>query len=172
MRTKIVSVITALSLIFGLSACGNDLFTDAPVTTVKKQVLNIPSNANEAGGYWLYDIMDDNRGAFVFLIGASQNDISTLTVRCERTSGGDKLEVFWYFPNGLVFGRVTVKYGLGNYVLDHKRIIEGWQMGSDNNAVFAPNAVEFARYLIANHKKILSISCLLYTSTLPTTPYV
>ena len=163
MHTKIVSVITALSLIFGLAACGNDLFTtDVPVTK-QKQLLNIPSNANEAGGYWLFKPLDDDRGAAVFLIGASENDIHTLNIRCEWTSEGDKLEVFWHFPNSSVFGRVTVKYGLGNYVLDHQRIIEEWQKGSANNsvvakAVFAPFAVQFARYLIANHKKILSIS--------------
>ena len=38
--------------------CIRDRFTDAPVTTVKKQILEIPSAADEEG-YWLYDSLDN-----------------------------------------------------------------------------------------------------------------
>ena len=153
MRTKIVSVITALSLTVGLAACGNDLFTDAPVTTVKKQILEIPSAADEEG-YWLYDSLDN--GATVAALGISQDDsFHMLFVRCKWSSEGDELDIFWSFLNSaLAFGpSITVKYN--KYGGEVK---EKWLESSDNTAVFAPNAVQFARYLIANRDNILSLS--------------
>lgn len=155
MRTKIVSVITALSLTFGLAACGNDRVTDAPVTTVKKQLLNIPSNSNE--GNWIYDSLDDDRGAFVYVIGTSQNDndiLHAFYVRCEWTSYANNINVFWYFPNSLAFGpRITVKYGIPG--AKEGGALQIWEEGTDNTLVGIWNdnagAIGVARYIIDNH---------------------
>ena len=156
MRRTIILVITVLSLTFGSVACSYDRVTDAPVTTVKKQLLKIPSNVNK--GKWIYDSLEDEGGAVVYIIGASQNDVHALYIRCDWTSEDDKVEVFWHFRNSLAFGpSINVTYGFQGVFAE--RIKEKWlESYPENKAVFAPFPIQFARYIKDNHDDILSIT--------------